>query len=109
MKDDYTYLKHIQDAITKIEKYLSDLSYDSFSCNDLIIDAVMKELEIIGEAANNVSDKFRQDNPEIPWRKIIGIRNVLIHEYFGVNKRIIWETCKEDLKELKKSILSALK
>lgn len=108
MKDDYTYLKHIQDAIAKIEKYISGLSYTSFCRNDIVIDAVMKELEIIGEAANHVSKRFRQDNPQIPWRKMIGIRNILIHEYFGINKKIIWETCEEDLKELKKSILSAL-
>lgn len=110
MKNDATYLEHILLAIQSIEQYLEEVkSYNDFKDNQMLIDALIRELEIIGEAANNVSEKFRKDNPKIPWRKMIGIRNILIHEYFGINKKIIWQTCQTNLKDLKKSILSALK
>lgn len=62
---------------------------DPFKNNGMIIDAIVRNIEIVGEAANNVSKKFQKDNPEVPWRKVIGIRNHLIHEYFGVDKKLV--------------------
>ncbi|MDP2918092.1 MAG: DUF86 domain-containing protein [bacterium] len=108
MKSETTYLEHIQKAISNIEKYLQGASYVSFSQNDMMIGAVIRELEIIGEAANNLNEKFRRENPEVPWRKMISIRNILIHEYFGVNKKIIWDTCVKDIPKLKKQIMPFL-
>lgn len=69
------------------------------------IDAVVRGLEIIGEASNNISDEFKKKHSEIPFRDIKDTRNRLIHEYFGVNKKIVWDTCQIDLKELKALIL----
>ena len=109
MKDNRLYLEHIRDAIEKIQRYIAEVGYEDFTSNEMMVDAVVRELEIIGEAANNLSDDFRQNNARIPSRDIIDMRNVLIHDYAGVNTRIVWETCKKNLPELKKAILEVLK
>ena len=108
MKNDSIYLRHILEAIEKIERYLADVSYEAFIKNDMMVDAVVRELEIIGQAARNVSIKVKEQHPQIPWNKAIGMRNFLIHEYFGVNRKIIWETCKTDLSILKNLLLAIL-
>lgn len=69
-----------------------------------MIDAAIRELEVIGEAAYNVGDEFQREHPDIPWDKMKGMRNRLIHEYFGVNIKIVWETCNNDLPNLKERI-----
>ncbi|MFA6183977.1 MAG: DUF86 domain-containing protein [Parcubacteria group bacterium] len=110
MKDDRVYLKHILEAIEKIEKYSKQADdFEDFLKKDMVADAIIRELEIIGEASNNISKEFQIENPEIPWRQMNGIRNVLIHEYFGVNKKVVWETCQHDLTPLKKIVKSFLK
>ena len=108
MKNDSTYLRHILEAIEKIERYLSGANYESFTHNDMMIDAVIRELMIIGEAANNLSDKFQEERPDVMWWKIKAMRNVLVHEYFGVNLKIVWDTCKENLPALKLLIQKTL-
>ncbi|MFZ2975259.1 MAG: DUF86 domain-containing protein [Candidatus Moraniibacteriota bacterium] len=109
MKDDNVYIEHILEAIETIEGYKKGLSFELFLENKMVMDAIVRELEIIGEASNNISEKFQKENTDIPWRKVIGIRNMLIHEYFGVNKKIVWETVENDLPELKKIIKNLLK
>jgi uncharacterized protein with HEPN domain len=106
MKNDRTYLIHIRDAIETIYGYLHNVSYESFNSNKMIIDAVVRELEIIGEASNNLSEQFRQNHSEIQWRRMKNMRNFLIHVYFGVNTKVVWDTCKNDLPILKDSIES---
>ena len=101
MKDHRTYLLHIIEAIEKIERYIAKVDFDDFSDNDMMIDAVVRELEIMGEAARHLSDSFQDKHFEIPWYKIKATRNVLIHEYFGVNLKIVWDTCKNDMPLLK--------
>ncbi len=109
MKNDRNYLEHIMEAIGKIERYAKLVAdFDDFSKNELVFDAIVRQLEIIGEASNNISDEFQNEHANIPWRKIVGIRNTLIHEYFGVNKRVVWETCDHNLKELKAIVKSLL-
>jgi uncharacterized protein with HEPN domain len=108
MKNDRAYLIHVREAIESIEEYLENVTYHKFASNKMIIDAVVRELEIVGEASNNLSDEFREKHPEILWRKMKNMRNFLIHEYFGVNTKIVWSTCKEDLPELKKLIADLL-
>jgi len=100
MKNDRIYLIHIRDAIETIEEYLGDISYEQFTSNKMMIDAVVRELEIIGEAVNNLSEQFRQYHTEIQWRREKNMRNFLIHEYFGVNTKVVWDTCKNDMPEL---------
>lgn len=108
MKDDTLYLGHISDAIETIEQYLGTASYDRFIADKMMVDAVVRELEIIGEATSKLSKDFRSSNPEIPFRDIIDMRNVLIHDYAGVNTMIVWETCKNDLPALKKAVKKSL-
>ncbi|MBA7697997.1 hypothetical protein ES703_106671 [subsurface metagenome] len=104
MRNDRAYLTHIRDAIDTIEGYLEVVSYEEFTSKKMIIDAVVRELEIIGEASNNLSEEFRERHPDIVWRRMKDMRNFLIHEYFGVNIKVVWDTCKEDLPKLSKLI-----
>lgn len=109
MKNDKTYLAHIQNAIETIEEYLEGVSYEKFISNKMVIDAVVRELEIIGEASNNLSIKFQQHHSKIQWRRMKDMRNFLIHQYFGVNIKVVWDTCKNDIPALKTFIESILK
>ncbi len=102
MKNDKVYIEHILEAIQTIETYKKGLDFEAFLKNKMVADAIIRQLEIIGEAANNISEEFQKEYADIPWRKIIGIRNTLIHEYFGINKKVVWDTCENDLPELKK-------
>ena len=108
MKDNTLYLGHIRDAIEKIQRYTAAVGCEEFVANEMMVDAVVRELEIIGEAANNISDDFRHAHPELPFRDIIDMRNVLIHNYAGVSPKIVWETCKKNLPALKKFVLDVL-
>ena len=101
MRNDKTYLAHIREAIESIEGYLENVSYDGFKSNKMMIDAVVRELEIIGKASNNLSHKFREEHYGILWRQLKDMRNFLIHKYFGVNIKVVWDTCKNDLPKLK--------
>lgn len=103
-KDDNVYLEHIAEAVGKIDEYLNEMNFEEFSASTIVIDAVIRQFEIIGEAANNVSGEFKQKYPSLPWVEMIGMRNQLIHEYFGVDLKVIWRTYKEDLPELKKQL-----
>ncbi len=108
MKDNTLYLGHIRDAIDKIERYIFDVAFKDFSSNDMMIDAVVRELAIIGGATNNLSDGFRRSHPDIPFRDIIDMRNILIHDYAGVNTKVVWDTCKKNLPELKQLVTDIL-
>ena len=108
LHDDNFYLGHIRDAINSINEYLGDMNYDSFSQNKMVVSATVREIEIIGEASNNLNKQFRDAHPDIPWRDIIDMRNFLAHEYFGVNTKVVWDTCKNDLPELKSIVNSLL-
>lgn len=101
---DNAYLRHILEAIKSIEEYLKGFGYQAFLKDKKTIDAVVRELEIIGEASNNLSDEFKNSQTEIPFRDIIDMRNLLTHEYFGVNTKIVWDTCQTDLPKLKEII-----
>lgn len=108
MKNDQTYLLHILEAIEKIQKYLGEISFEEFSSSDMIVDAVVRELEIIGEASRNLSDDFRDQHSNIPLRDATDMRNILIHEYFDVNKKVVWDTCKNNLPQFKGFITKLL-
>ena len=109
MKDDKLYLGHIRDAIEKIDNYIEGASYNQFAFNSMMVDAVVRELEIIGEATSKLSSEFKCKHPDVPFRDIIDMRNVLIHDYAGVNKQIVWNTCQNDLPNLKSCITDILK
>lgn len=104
MKNDAVYLHHILDAINRIQRYTAGVSYDQFLQDSLLQDGVVRQLEIIGEAAKNVSSTFRDAHPELPWSQMTGTRNKLIHAYFEVNLFIVWDTVQSDLPSLKQQV-----
>jgi len=104
MKSDKVYLEHILDAIDVIDEYVGDMTYEEFKENQMAVDAVIRQLAIVGEAANNLSEEFVKNNPDLPFRDAIDMRNFLIHEYFGVNIQLVWETAKDDLPKFKEFI-----
>lgn len=93
---------HILDAIDEIANYLNGVSFEDFIDNSEKRFATIKQIEIIGEACNQLSNTFKNLNPEIEWKSIRGFRNISIHEYFGVNFQIVWEIAQNDLPVLKK-------
>jgi len=95
------YLGHILDAIVKIEKYTALTSRTDLETNDLVYDAIVREIEILGEASKHLTDDFRDLEQGIPWILIIATRNKLIHEYSDVDIDSIWETIQNDLPKLK--------
>lgn len=97
-------LQHIFDAISEIESYVQNSDYDSFQNNSMMQFACVKQLEIIGEAANHLTSHFKKLYSEIQWREIIDLRNLLIHEYFGVDTKIVWDIIKTDIVLLKSQI-----
>ena len=107
-RDDTVYLRHILDAIGLIKEYTRGMSENEFLGNSMAHDAVIRQIEIIGEAARNISDEFREKHPKLPWAKMVGIRNKIIHEYFNINYAIVWDTIKGDLPILEKSIKKIL-
>jgi len=109
MRRDRAYLKHILEAITNIEKFVEDLTKEGFFENVEKQYAVLRGLEIIGEATKNLSKDLKVKYREIPWREIAGMRDKLIHEYFGVDLELVWVTIEDKLPEFKKQILKILK
>lgn len=105
MRDNYIYLNHILESINKIENFIKDAkSLEDFEKNTMMVSAVIREMEVIGEASKNIDSEFKNKNSDIPWREMADMRNVLIHGYFGVNLKIVWDTATFHLKELKKII-----
>jgi uncharacterized protein with HEPN domain len=107
-KDDFVYLGHVVDSISKIQSYLEGMSYDDFVADEFAIDAVVRNLEIIGEAMSNVNASFFEEHKEIPIKDIVSMRNRLIHEYFGVKVDVVWDTCHQDLPILKNIIANLI-
>jgi len=107
MKDDRVYLSHIRDAISQIESYTPG-GEEVFYRERIVQDAVIRNLEVIGEAARHLSDNLRARHPEIPWMRIAGLRDVLIHEYFGVRMDRVWRVVEHRLPELKRLVESIL-
>jgi uncharacterized protein with HEPN domain len=102
--DQSAFLHHILDAIKKIEKYIRDIDEESFKKNDLIQDGVIRQIEIIGEAAKRLSNEITGQSPNIPWQDITGMRDKLIHDYFGVDIDTVWLAAKKDIPQLKEEI-----
>ena len=99
-------VEDIWEAIEKIQRYVAGLDHDTFIKDDKTIDSVVRNLEIIGEAANRLPEDFRAQHPEIEWRKIIGLRNRIVHDYFNIDVEIVWEIIQKDLPNLKAKLSS---
>jgi uncharacterized protein with HEPN domain len=98
---DLVLVQHIRDAILAIETFTKGVDIIEFIENDLITSAVMKKFEVIGEASNKLSSEFKASHQNIPWSQIIGMRNILIHDYIGADLEGVWNTIHQDLPKLK--------
>jgi uncharacterized protein with HEPN domain len=101
---DDAYLLDILIAARKVSRYVENASWDLFRQDDRTQDAVLRNLQVIGEAARRISEEFRQDHEEIPWEEIRGMRNRLVHEYSRINLDKIWETVRDDIPMLIRQI-----
>ena len=107
-KDPSIFLGHILDNIEKIENGIKNMSEVEYAKNVDIQDATLRRLEVIGEAVKNLPYAFRKKYPAVPWKKMAGIRDVLIHEYFGVDMYLVWKISVTNIPKLKKQILKII-
>lgn len=103
MKDDRVYLLHVRDGLDRIFKYTRD-GREAFFADTKTQDAVIRNLEIIGEAVKNLSQNYRDAHPDIAWKRIAGMRDLLIHHYFGVKLEIVWDVIEGELTEFQTAI-----
>jgi uncharacterized protein with HEPN domain len=102
IKDDLAYIEHILDCIRKINEFSNGLSLQEFKTNEMAQDAIIRNIEIIGEASKKISKDTKQTSHKIPWKEIAGMRDKLIHDYLGVDVTVIWNTIHQDIPMLEK-------
>ncbi|HEY83862.1 MAG TPA: DUF86 domain-containing protein [Chloroflexi bacterium] len=100
MKDDRLYLVHISECITRIEEYTDGKEQKDFLDSYLIQDAVLRNLQVLAESTQRLSPEIKNAHPDIPWRQIAGFRNILVHDYLGINLKQIWLLVEKDLPDL---------
>lgn len=108
-RDHQVYLEDIVEAIQRVQNYSQGLNREQFSKDPKTMDAVIRNLEIIGEAVKKIPETLRIQHPDIEWKKIAGLRDILIHEYFGVDSEIIWDIVSQKLPGLSKRVQEILK
>ncbi len=106
MKDQRASLKHIFDEIDFILKYTKDINFDSLTKNEVLERAIVRSLEIIGEAVKQIDEDFKKQYKDIDWKKIAGFRDILIHRYFGIDWDIVWDVIKNKIPELRDNLMS---
>lgn len=108
-KDPTVFLKHILESIEHVELYIKDLSEEDFTNSEEKQDSIIRRLEILGEAVKNLPEEFKEKHSNIKWNKAMATRNILIHHYFGIDLKIVWDTVTQDLPIFKKQIETLLK
>lgn len=109
MRDPTLYLKDILGAIEAIESFVKEMDFESFKNDDLRTSAVIRKFEIIGEASKNLPEETKRKYPDIPWKDMSGMRDRLIHFYFGIKYELVWESIKKDIPRIKSLIKKILK
>ncbi|OGJ88906.1 MAG: hypothetical protein A2268_11980 [Candidatus Raymondbacteria bacterium RifOxyA12_full_50_37] len=104
-KDDSVYIQHMLDAIKRVEEYIGGTDNSGFCGNKMLQAAVCREIEIIGEASKHLSRGFKAKHPDIPWKAIAGMRDKLIHDYFGIDYNAVWDTAIKDIPFLRSLLL----
>lgn len=105
-RDPKLFVQDMLESIAKIEQWTKFLSLESFKRDPLVVDAVVRNLEVIGEASKHIPEELRSQYPSIPWRRITGFRNVAIHDYFGVDLETVWTVVTQGIKEIKPHLQS---
>lgn len=108
MKDDSVYLRHILDEIAFLKRISAERTLDDLINDDYFSHAVRSAIEVIGEAATNVPDRIKSENPDIPWREMAALRNRIIHGYFRIDSSIVWNVIVRDLPEIEPKISALL-
>ena len=108
-KDPLVFIGHIAESIEKIENFSKGLSKEDFFKDEMRQSAIVRQIEIIGEASKNITGSFRNKYPNVPWKAIIGTRDKIIHHYFGVDLEAVWRILEKDIFELKKEISKIIK
>jgi uncharacterized protein with HEPN domain len=108
IRDVRLYLDDILESINLINQYLEGVTEEQFHKSKEKQDSVVRRIEIIGEATKSIANEFKEQNPHIPWQKMAGMRNILIHEYFGINWVTVWKTATQFIPPLKKDIQSLI-
>lgn len=103
-RNDKLYIYDIADCCKKIEQYISGINETEFHNNQMLQDALVRNIEIIGEAAKNLSEELRENNPQIAWRDIMRMRDKIVHHYFRLNLDTVWQTVTQDIPKLKPAI-----
>jgi uncharacterized protein with HEPN domain len=109
MKDDRLYLIHISECIGRIESYTAGMTKDAFLSSTLVQDGVLRNLQVMAESTQRLSDHVKENHPTIDWHKIAGFRNILVHDYLGVDVERVWTILNKELPVLKKTVAAIMK
>ena len=108
MKDNKIFLKHILESMDYIEQFIKNKPKEEFKESIQLQDAIIRRLEIIGEAVKNMDESFKEANKNVEWKKIAGMRDIIIHKYFGIDLELVWNVILDDLPKLKKEVKKIL-
>ena len=108
MKDDRLYLIHITECIERIESYVNRMNKETFMDSTLVQDAVLRNLQVMAESTQHLSEQVKQTQPKIDWYKVSGFRNILVHDYLGIDVEAVWNIVEKDIPVLKKAVCSMM-